>query len=384
MERKRKTNSNKHLTRVEKTIYPVYNPLVNKVKRNSLANLELFLSDYDKTNKITSQKVLTILSKNKKVRMDIENRMVADYLSKKFNYFQKIKKETKIGYLRLIPALHYEKIPADEFIINIGDENNNLYIIFQGTVIVYKKKKNIKKKQLLEIREYLRRLIQLDKEKYLHIIKKNQNLDINFDKIIQDDYKLQSVNNKIYNFYYEELEEMGKYSEGFVFGEIELIKKTNKDLIIKTVTDCKLLYVNKFDYNRILKTTEEKALEKKADVFIKNFPLFKEWTIEQLVILFNYFVQETHFKDEYIYKQNDENDYLYFIEEGSVAQYANISFSWCKEYIEYIKSFNDNLLEELLKLKHKSKLNQTIDNLNQYLKEKIEMIKNENKKKEHK
>ena len=99
MERKSKTKSNRNLTIVEKTIYPIYNPLTNKIKRNSIANLEIFLSGYQK---ISSQKVLAIISKNKKLRMDIENRMVADYLSNKFNYFKKIKDESTVGYVRLI------------------------------------------------------------------------------------------------------------------------------------------------------------------------------------------------------------------------------------------------------------------------------------------
>ena len=380
MERKSKTKSNRNLTIVEKTIYPVYNPLINKIKRNSITNLEIFLSGYQK---ISSQKVLAIISKNKKLRMDIENRMVADYLSKKFNFFKKIKDETTVGYLKLIAALKFETIQADETIINIGDENNNLYIIFEGSVIVYKENKHFKKMQLFEIREYLRALYDINPEKYKYITKKNNNLEINFDVIIKDDYKVQS-SNKFYNFYYEELEEMGTYSEGFSFGETELIKKTNRELIIKTVTDCKMLYVNKFDYNRILQTTEEKALEKKADTFTKNFPLFKKWTIEQLVKLFNYFVQETCYKEDFIYKQNEENEYLYFLEEGSLVQYANVSFSWYNEYIDYIKNFNNNLLELLLKLKNRNENDEIIEDINKYLKEKIERIKDEIRKKSYK
>ena len=309
--------------------------------------------------------------------------MLADYLSKKFNYFKKIKDESTVGYVRLIATLKLEAIPADEIIINIGDENNNLYIIFEGSVIVYRENKHFKKMQLYEIREYLRALYDKNKEKYKYITKKNNNLEINFDVIIKDEYKVPS-SNKFYNFYYEELEEMGTYKEGFSFGETELIKKTNRELIIKTVTDCKLLYVNKFDYNRILQTTEEKALEKKADTFTKNFPLFKKWTIEQLVKLFNYFVHETCYKEDFIYKQNEENEYLYFLEEGTVMQYANVSFSWYKEYIDYIKNFNNNLLEVLLKLKNRDKNDAIIEDVNKYLKGKIQNIRDKINEKNYK
>ena len=376
MEKKSKMNSKTKLKIVEKNNNQVYNPLKKKIKENSRINLEMILSRY---KKITPQIVLAILSKNKKLRLDIENRMVADYLSKKFNYFKKIKDISKIGYLKLISTLKYEKNKANEIIINIGDENNNFYILFEGSVIVYKEKKHIKNKLLIEIREYLRRLNQIDKQKYKYITKKNKNLELDFDKIIEDDYKLQASDKK-YNFYYEELEEIGTFSDGFSFGETELIKRTNRELIIKTVTDSKLIYFNKFDYNRILQTTEEKDLEKKADIFIKNFPLFKKWTIEQLVKLFNYFIQETLYKDEFIYKQNDDDEYLYFFEEGTVVQYANVSFSWYKEYLEYVKTFNNNLLDVLLKLKYKNNKNEAIDDINTYLIEKIEEITKENNK----
>ena len=68
--RKGKINSNTNLTIVDKKIYPVYNPLINKIKRNSIANLGPIFTEY-KT--LSQQNVIAILSKNKKVRMDIEN-----------------------------------------------------------------------------------------------------------------------------------------------------------------------------------------------------------------------------------------------------------------------------------------------------------------------
>ena len=380
MEKKSKINSNKNLPTVERKIDPIYNPLMNKVKRNSIANLEIFLSGY---KIISAQNVIAILSKNKKLRMDIENRWVADYLSKKYKYFKDIKKETKLGYLKLIAALKFKTIQANEIIINIGDENNNLYIIYEGSIIVYKESKHRVNKSLSEIRDYLRALYNEDKVKYNYITKKNSNLELNFDNIIKDDYKIQAKD-KTYNFYYEILEDMGTFSDGFSFGEKELIKKTNREIIIKTVTDCKLIYINKFDYNRILRTPEEKALEKKANNFIKHFPLFKDWTMEQLVKLFNYLVTEIKYKDDFIYKQNEQNEYLYFLEDGAVIQYCNISFSWYKEYIDYIKDFNNNLLDILLKLKYKKTNTISMDEINKYLINTIKEIKDVYNKRDYK
>jgi len=314
----------------------------------------------------------------------MENRKVADYLSNKFNYFKNIKDEYKFGFLKLIPFLKFDVIKKDKTIIDIGAENNNLYIIFEGSVMVFREFKRRANKPLHKIRDYLKDLYNKDKERYDYIVKKNKNLDLNFDNIIKDDYEPEGMN-KVYNFYYEELEEIGTFSEGYSFGEATLAKKTNREVVIKAVTDCKLLYLNKFDYNRILKTPEEKALEKKADKFIKNFPIFKDWKMEQLVKLFNYFIHEIHYKDDLIYKQNDPNEYLYFLEDGVVMQYANVSFSWFNEYIEYIKDFSNNLLDTLLNLKHKNIINNEIgDDIHIYINKKIEEIKKEYKKKKYK
>ncbi len=381
MERCSKMRSNRNLTVVEKKMYPIYNPLINKIKRNSIANIESFLSNY---KVISPQKVIEILSKNKILRMDMENRKVADYLSNKFNYFKNIKDEYKFGFLKLIPFLKFDVIKKDKTIIDIGAENNNLYIIFEGSVMVFREFKRRANKPLHKIRDYLKDLYNKDKERYDYIVKKNKNLDLNFDNIIKDEYEPEGMN-KVYNFYYEELEEIGTFSEGYSFGEATLAKKTNREVVIKAVTDCKLLYLNKFDYNRILKTPEEKALEKKADKFIKNFPIFKDWKMEQLVKLFNYFIHEIHYKDDLIYKQNDPNEYLYFLEDGVVMQYANVSFSWFNEYIEYIKDFSNNLLDTLLNLKHKNIINNEIgDDIHIYINKKIEEIKKEYKKKKYK
>ena len=380
MERCSKMRSNRNLTVVEKKMYPIYNPLINKIKRNSIANIESFLSNY---KVISPQNVIEILSKNKILRMDMENRKVADYLSNKFNYFKNIKDEYKFGFLKLIPFLKFDVIKKDKTIIDIGAENNNLYIIFEGSVMVFREFKRRANKPLHKIRDYLKDLYNKDKERYDYIVKKNKNLDLNFDNIIKDDYEPEGMN-KVYNFYYEELEEIGTFSEGYSFCEATLAKKTNREVVIKAVTDCKLLYLNKFDYNRILKTPEEKALEKKADKFIKNFPIFKDWKMEQLVKLFNYFIHEIHYKDDLIYKQNDPNEYLYFLEDGVVMQYANVSFSWFNEYIEYIKDFSNNLLDTLLNLKYKNINNEIGDDIHIYINKKIEEIKKEYKKKKYK
>ena len=61
--------------------------------------------------------------------------------------------------------------------------------------------------------------------------------------------------------------------------------------------------------------------------------MFKYWSMEQLVTLFNYCTYAIFHKDEYIFKQNESSQYIYFIEEGKFEQYCNVSFSWQNNFL---------------------------------------------------
>ena len=96
---------------------------------------------------------------------------------------------------------------------------------------------------------------------------------------------------------------MGQFSNGYVFGEMNLIRKKKKDTLVKTVTKTQVISVSKFDFNRILKTIEEKRLELLSEKFRKRFNMFKFWSMEQLITLFNYCSNAIFHKEDYIYKK---------------------------------------------------------------------------------
>ena len=376
MENKIKNNSNNKNHKIKILSYPVYPPLkINlkntfeqKPRKNSVMVLAKFAKNLSRFRNIAQEKVVKILSKDKKSRIDLENRMVADYLSKNYNYFYQIKQSSKEKFLKLISVLNLENTSPDEIIINIGEENINFYVVLEGTVNVYRKYKYKKDMTFYEFCEYLKNAKNQNLEEFKTALEDNSYLDLNFEKIINDELVFLSIKNKKFNFTVEESEDIGTFSEGYSFGELSLMNKKNKDMIIKSITKCKLISVSKFDYNRILKTIEEKRLEKKASIFKKNYPIFKFWAIEQLINLFNYFSQELLNLEEFLYKQNDENEYIYFIDEGSIEQYTNVSFSWYLQFNEYIENFDGNLLGLLKNVKNNnpgelhSNLNDLINN----------------------
>ena len=353
MDKKNKNNSNESIINLNFMPYPSSTPLKidykntleNKARKTSLFFVPKFSRNLSRFKVISQEQLIKLLSKNKKNRIDIENRMIADYLTLRFSYFYQIKISNKERFLKLISVLSLESTSSNEIIINIGEENNNFYVVLEGVVKV--SRKIIYKKDMTfgDFCEYLKRIEKENVGEYRTNIKNNSYLDLDFEKIMKDELSYMLLKFKLFNFTIEEEEEIGTYSEGYSFGELSLIKKKNTDLIIKSVTKCKLISVSKFDFNRILRTLEEKRLEKKADIFKNNFPIFKTWQIEQLITLFNYFTQEIFPSEEYIYKQNDEDEYVYFIEEGSITQYTNVSFHWYIQFNEYIDTLDESLLE---------------------------------------
>ena len=393
MEKKKKTNSNTNLLDIKLYDYPIYPKLNQNVKniaeiksrKNSVFQLSKFSKHLSRFKNITQAQVIQILSKNKKLRVDIENRIVADYLTDHFDYFNQIKESSKERFLKLISVLNFEIISSNQIIINIGEENNNFYVLFEGTIVVYRQYKYKKDMIFSEFCKILNKAKQNNKAEYNNIIKNNSHLDLNFEEIMNDEYYYLSLKNKIFNFNIQELEEIGKYKEGYYFGELSLINKKNTDIIIKSVTNCKLIYVSKFDFNRILKTIEEKRIEKKAEIFKNNFPIFKCWSMEQLINLFNYCSQEIFNSGQFIYKQNDESEYIYFIEEGTIVQYTNVSFSWYLQFIEYIQSFENNLMEIIKNINKENGIfvNRNSGELHRKLNNIIKKIKDENNNKKY-
>lgn len=296
---------------------------------------------------ITKDMVLKILVKNSKTRTDVENRIIADYLSKNYDYFQKIKETSHKRFLKLISVLSFETYLPNELIININFDEDKFFIVFEGSVFVYRLSFYEKEMKLGDFCNYLYYVKKKDDKQYTRLINQNKNLGINFEGITENPY-FNKFKMKKFIFTIEELEEIGKFSNGYVFGEMNLIRKKKKDILVKTVTKTQVISVSKFDFNRILKTIEEKRLELLSEKFRKRFNMFRYWSMEQLITLFNYCSYAVFHKEDYIYKQNEPSHYIYFIEKGKFEQYCNTSFSWYKNYIDYIGSLKDNLINIML------------------------------------
>ena len=302
---------------------------------------------FSRYKNVTKDMVLKILAKNSKARTDVENRMIADYLSHNYDYFKKIKITSQKRFLKLISVLSFETYLPNQLIININYDEDKFFIVFDGSVQVYRQSFYEKEMKLENFCNYLFYIKKKDEQQYIRLINQNKHFGINFEEITENPY-FNKFKMKKFIFTIEELEEVGQFSNGYVFGEMNLMRKKKKDLVVKTMTKTEVISVNKFDFNRILRTIEEKRLELLSDKFRKRFNMFKFWSMEQLITLFNYCSYAVFHKDDYIYKQNEQSQYIYFIEKGKFEQYCNTSYSWYKNYLEYIGTFNDNLINIIL------------------------------------
>ena len=296
---------------------------------------------------ITKEMVEKILYKIPKSRTDVENRIVADYLSKNIEYFNSIKENNHSKFLKLIAVLNFEHYLPGRIIMDLYFDDDKFFIVFDGTVQVFRQYFYTKEMTLGNFANYLSYIKRIDEKQFFRIIEQNKHMGIDFINI-KDNINFDQFEHKYFIFTLEEQEEIGQFSSGYVFGEMNLMRKKKKNIIVKSISKTEVISVSKFDFNRILKTFEEKRLELLSERFKKRFDIFKFWTMEQLITLFNYFSRVVFLRDEYIYKQNEPSNYIYFIEKGTFEQFSYTNYFYYKDYIEYIGDIKTNLINSII------------------------------------
>ena len=317
---------------------------------------------------ITKEMVEKILYKAPKSRTDVENRIVADYLTKNIEYFNSLKENSHSKFLKLIAVLHFEHYLPRRIIMDLNFEEDKFFIVFDGIIQVFRQYFYTKEMTLGNFANYLTYIKHKDEKQYYRIIEQNKHMGIDF-KNIKDNINFEKFEHKYFIFTLEEQEEIGQFTTGYIFGEMNLMRKKKKNTIVKSITKAEIISVNKFDFNRILKTFEEKRLELLSERFKKKFDIFKFWTMEQLITLFNYFSRVVFIRDEYIYKQNEPSNYIYFIEKGRFEQFSYTNYFYYKDYIEYIGDIKANLINSII--------DNTITNIGELKEQYDDKIKNQ-------
>ena len=300
-----------------------------------------------KQREISYDHVIQILIKPRNSRNLLENKLLAEYLSNKFEYFKKIKISEPSKLEKLCKVLNYETFSAKETIINYGETGEKFYIVFNGQIGVYKPiyvEKDMSLNEFYSYMMYLKNNNQILKMN--RIMEKNQHLNIDLTVLAgtpENSYFMR----KIVTFIMEENEKLGEFTNGFTFGEIALIKKSKRNATIIAIKNSALLSIEKYDYNNVIRRLEEKRLEKEIYKFKINYPFFYHWNNYNILEIFNCFHHLRLTQGEFLYKQNEESDSVFIIREGSYEMFSDISFAWAKSYLDYISNSDYNLLQKL-------------------------------------
>ena len=307
-------------------------------------------------------KVIDLLQKTSNIRNPRDIKIISDYFVKYFEYFQKIKKTDPQKLDKLCKVVNLERYTKGDPIIQYGEIGEKFYIVFSGSVQVFKP--NYIEK-VLPLGEFCSYMFQLKKEnllKYNRILNKNKylNLDMNILEGLESETFYMRRKMK---FLLEELELLGEFKDGFAFGEIALIKKTKRNATIISNDNSYLLSINKSDYNKMIRELEVKRLEKEINKFQIDFPLFQnlgEFTIIEFLNCFN------HIKvgnGDMVFNQNDDDDNIYFIKSGTFKMYSLVSFSWVNQFLSYIIDSKQNIINlmEMKNLKQDNDIIEMID-----------------------
>ena len=332
-----------------------FNNQKSKSRKNNISEI--------KKNQIKNN-VFNILSKDFN-RSGQEIRYAADYLSKNFTYFINLKNnDSQYKVEKLTKICKLEKYSPGEIIILYGDIGDKFYIVLEGSIEIYKPEYIEELMTPYDFLIILNKLREEDELKYERVKSKNDNFYFDTYDLNKIDKNALFMRSK-FNFLIEVDDKKGEYGEGFSFGEIALIKKTRRNATIKSVENTTLLSISKDDYCFIMKEIETKKLSKEIEQFQKNFQFFKCFDIEKMIQLFNCFSKLILYKGDYLCHQNDLNDTIYIIINGTFEVYSYISFSWLNEYFNYIDDSIGNILFYMIKNLHLkySELREIIENI---------------------
>ena len=167
-------------------------------------------------------------------------------------------------------------------------------------------------------------------------------------KKIKKNKKENDDNNKYnqikYTFYLWKYNIVCNLDKGKSFGEVALQKGDNRrTATIITKTDCVFGILEKDDYQVLIKEYMEKARKINTQALL-NSKLFYNYREDLFdTHYFNCFKATKRHKSEYLFKQNDKREFIYFIKKGDV-QIEHIS-TW-KELDKIIETLGNQSLSE--------------------------------------
>ena len=289
--------------------------------------------------------VVYILKKPKKERNHKDIKVLSEYLIANFDYFKRLKsKSDPYQYEKTLYVLKYEEVKQGKNIVTYDEDGDKCYIVLEGAIAILKPIYTTRK---LTMREYVYYLKEMDKKDpstitRQRIIEKNNHIEIDVLGLMKQNLFTIDNDDK-YNIFLESFEKVFEAKEGFSFGEAALLYKQKRNATVRAEKLCKLIYIDKYDYNKVLKEIEKRRIDDSIKKFVKKFNFFSRWGYINMNKLYSLMTDLQLFKDDFLYKQNEDSEYIYFCIDGTYEIYSLISFGWKKEFIKYISNSSSNI-----------------------------------------
>ena len=148
---------------------------------------------------------------------------------------------------------------------------------------------------------------------------------------------------------FEDFTEIGILKTGNSFGELALISDRSRSATIYVLQRSSFLVLNKKDFTKILGSISERRLNRVVN-FLQQVQIFNSISKSYLMRLAYFFTSSKHKKTQYIFKEGDPVEGVYFIQQGEVTLEKRISFK-----IESNPVFSSSPQDFLIKLPRKQK-----------------------------
>ena len=296
------------------------------------------------THLATLQEIINILKKPRRDRSFKDIKKLSDYLTANFNYFSNLRKTNNVyQYSKTLTVLKYTEVYQGKNIVTFDEEGDRCYILLEGEVSILKPQYNAHKMTIKKYLDYLKicDLQDPSKAKSKRIIEKNCHLSMDIKELLEVPEDCLD-NNEEHNIFVESFEKVFQAKDGFTFGEAALLHKQRRNATVRAEKFCKLIYIDKFDYNKVMKESEKKRIDDEINDFVNRFYLFNNWGYLSINKLYSLMTDITLDKNQILYKQNDDSEYIYFCMDGICEKYSLISLNWKNKFIDYISDFNSN------------------------------------------
>ena len=373
-----KKKEKKNMQLIEKRIYEVD----KIIKRELDRGIKLGDIDLEDLAKVTIQRlanlVFYIISKDKLYLKEYIN--LVKYFLNKYTKYKLFEGDKELFLKKLTMSIHPEKFQKDTIIMHKGDIGDKFYIIFRGSVsiiIVQERYINLTEE---EYSNYLKKL-HINKEyslirlvfTYPNLIKADQDILKDIHNDLQDLSDISSKQNLFINNndnekisakeYVEriepEIDENSSYErtkvkiatykivanlkEGDTFGEIALSKidkeERRRTATVITDTDCLMGSILNNVYSRFLKEIEDKNKLIIIGQLLQH-TLFRDVAPENFLKYnyFNFFNNVTYKGGDFLFKQGDSRNEIYFINDGLVDISTHSSLEEINNYMNCFRN----------------------------------------------